>query len=171
MRGQGSQCNIIVTEPRRISATSLASRVSQEIGESPKDKRTNLCGHQIRFESRKSATTRMLYCTTGVVLRQLQSDKDLSNVSHLIIDEVGLDWLCASVDEFYRVASLIPAPSPPRTCPPPPPPPYSPPPPLPPPPPPPPPPTSDFVFLSFVNFNSKLPGGSGEQFKHQDPLL
>lgn len=62
--------------------------MSEEIGESPRDGKTNLCGHQIRFESRKSPSTHLLYCTTGVVLRQLQSDKDLSNVSHLIIDEV-----------------------------------------------------------------------------------
>ncbi|KAK7093940.1 hypothetical protein V1264_007619 [Littorina saxatilis] len=86
--GQGSHCNIVVTQPRRISAVSLANRVSEEIGESPKDGRNNLCGYQIRFESRKSTSTRLVYCTTGVVLRQLQSDKDLSNISHLIIDEV-----------------------------------------------------------------------------------
>ncbi|KAK7463169.1 hypothetical protein BaRGS_00038228, partial [Batillaria attramentaria] len=86
--GRGSDCNIVVTQPRRISAISLASRVSEEIGESSKERRNNLCGYQIRFESRKSSTTRLTYCTTGVVLRQLQTDRDLSNVSHLIIDEV-----------------------------------------------------------------------------------
>jgi ATP-dependent RNA helicase DHX29 len=89
MNGKGGTCNIIVTQPRRISAISLANRVSEEIGESPKEARNNLCGYQIRFESRKSEATRLTYCTTGVVLRQLPSDKDLRNVSHLIIDEVG----------------------------------------------------------------------------------
>ncbi|KAL8581805.1 hypothetical protein ACOMHN_010179 [Nucella lapillus] len=87
-RGEGSKCNILVTQPRRISAISLANRVSEEIGESPKETRTNLCGYQVRFESRKSASTRLVYCTTGVVLRQLQMDKDMTHVSHLVIDEV-----------------------------------------------------------------------------------
>ncbi|XP_076472427.1 LOW QUALITY PROTEIN: ATP-dependent RNA helicase DHX29-like [Babylonia areolata] len=88
MKGEGSKCNIVVTQPRRISAISLASRVSEEMGESSRESRNNLCGYQVRFESRKSASTRLLYCTTGVVLRQLQMDRDLSHVSHLVIDEV-----------------------------------------------------------------------------------
>ena len=107
--GRASKCNIIVTQPRRISATSLANRVSEEIGESPKDGRNNLCGYQIRFQSRKSPFTRLLYCTTGVVLRQLQSDKDLSNVSHLIIDEVGVTvWFAVLSDkDLSNVSHLI----------------------------------------------------------------
>ncbi|RUS82856.1 hypothetical protein EGW08_009378, partial [Elysia chlorotica] len=95
--------NVIVTEPRRISATSLATRVSQEMGEGRLESGVQgldvgeprafknggpLVGYQIRFESRRGRGTRLVYCTTGVVLRQLQGSADLSEVSHLIIDEV-----------------------------------------------------------------------------------
>lgn len=88
-KGDGAKCNIVITQPRRISAVSIANRVSEELGESPKERHRNLCGYQIRFESRKSPMTCLTYCTTGVVLRQLQSDQNLSSVSHLIIDEVN----------------------------------------------------------------------------------
>uniref|UniRef100_A0A670YVS0 RNA helicase n=1 Tax=Pseudonaja textilis TaxID=8673 RepID=A0A670YVS0_PSETE len=48
----------------------------------------SLCGYQIRMESRTGEATRLLYCTTGVLLRKLQDDVLLSDVSHVIVDEV-----------------------------------------------------------------------------------
>lgn len=50
----------------------------------------SLCGYQIRMESRASESTRLLYCTTGVLLRKLQEDGLLTNVSHVIVDEVSI---------------------------------------------------------------------------------
>ncbi|XP_030883236.1 ATP-dependent RNA helicase DHX29 isoform X2 [Leptonychotes weddellii] len=50
--------------------------------------KNSLCGYQIRMESRASESTRLLYCTTGVLLRKLQEDGLLTNVSHVIVDEV-----------------------------------------------------------------------------------
>ena len=41
--------NIVVTEPRRISAISLATRVSQEMGESGPGSNQSFVGYQIRF--------------------------------------------------------------------------------------------------------------------------
>uniref|UniRef100_A0A8C2H8A1 ATP-dependent RNA helicase DHX29 n=1 Tax=Cyprinus carpio TaxID=7962 RepID=A0A8C2H8A1_CYPCA len=84
--GEAAQpCNVVVTQPRRISATSLASRVSQELGLCGK---TSLCGYQIRMENRSGDATRLLYCTTGVLLRKLQQDRLLSSLTHIIVDEV-----------------------------------------------------------------------------------
>ncbi|XP_076973260.1 ATP-dependent RNA helicase DHX29 isoform X3 [Tamandua tetradactyla] len=84
-----SKCNIVCTQPRRISAVSLATRVCEELGcESGPGGRNSLCGYQIRMESRASESTRLLYCTTGVLLRKLQEDGLLTNVSHVIVDEV-----------------------------------------------------------------------------------
>nr|XP_056704481.1 ATP-dependent RNA helicase DHX29 [Euleptes europaea] len=84
-----SKCNIVCTQPRRISAVSLATRVCEELGcESGPGGRNSLCGYQIRMESRTGEATRLLYCTTGVLLRKLQEDVLLSNVSHVIVDEV-----------------------------------------------------------------------------------
>ncbi|XP_049617276.1 putative ATP-dependent RNA helicase DHX57 [Syngnathus scovelli] len=76
--------NIVCTQPRRISATSVARRVAQERGESL----GRSVGYQIRLESVRSSATRLLYCTTGVLLRRLQSDADLQDVTHVIVDEV-----------------------------------------------------------------------------------
>ncbi|XP_012510719.1 PREDICTED: ATP-dependent RNA helicase DHX29 [Propithecus coquereli] len=84
-----SKCNIVCTQPRRISAVSLATRVCDELGcENGPGGRNSLCGYQIRMESRACESTRLLYCTTGVLLRKLQEDGLLTNVSHVIVDEV-----------------------------------------------------------------------------------
>lgn len=64
---RGADCNIICTQPRRISAISVAARISSERGESLGE----TVGYQIRLESKRSAQTRLLFCTTGVLLRQL----------------------------------------------------------------------------------------------------
>lgn len=40
------------------------------------------------MESRTGEATRLLYCTTGVLLRKLQEDGLLSSISHVIVDEV-----------------------------------------------------------------------------------
>ncbi|XP_071825877.1 ATP-dependent RNA helicase dhx29-like isoform X2 [Apostichopus japonicus] len=87
--GRGADSFVMCTQPRRISAISLANRVCQEIGEEagPGGKDC-LCGYQIRFESKQSPATRLLYCTTGVLLRKMQLDPKLQNVSHVIVDEV-----------------------------------------------------------------------------------
>ncbi|KAI5099549.1 ATP-dependent RNA helicase DHX29 [Silurus meridionalis] len=83
------QCNVVVTQPRRISAMSLASRVNQELGsEDQPGGKNSLCGYQIRMENRSSASTRLLYCTTGILLRKLQEDALLSSITHIIVDEV-----------------------------------------------------------------------------------
>uniref|UniRef100_A0A4W3JZ81 RNA helicase n=1 Tax=Callorhinchus milii TaxID=7868 RepID=A0A4W3JZ81_CALMI len=83
------KCNIICTQPRRISAASLATRVCDELGclEGPGGK-NSLCGYQIRMESKVGESCRLLYCTTGILLRKLQQDQLLSTVSHVIVDEV-----------------------------------------------------------------------------------
>uniref|UniRef100_A0A8B9R3A5 ATP-dependent RNA helicase DHX29 n=1 Tax=Anas platyrhynchos TaxID=8839 RepID=A0A8B9R3A5_ANAPL len=84
-----NKCNIVCTQPRRISAVSLATRVCEELGcESGPGGKNSLCGYQIRMESRTGEATRLLYCTTGVLLRKLQEDGLLSSVSHVIVDEV-----------------------------------------------------------------------------------
>lgn len=62
----GRHAKIFCTEPRRISAISLAQRVSQELGEVPGALGTNrsLIGYNIRLESRVASATRLIYATT-----------------------------------------------------------------------------------------------------------
>lgn len=76
--------NIICTQPRRISAMSVAQRVAQERAECL----GNSVGYQIRLESVRTSATRLLYCTTGVLLRRLEGEADLRGVTHVIVDEV-----------------------------------------------------------------------------------
>ena len=64
--GEGEEVNIICTQPRRISAVSIAERVSTELGD-PKDG-PYLCGYVIRGKSRISkGHTRLTFCTTGIL--------------------------------------------------------------------------------------------------------
>ncbi|XP_044151622.1 ATP-dependent RNA helicase DHX30 isoform X2 [Bufo gargarizans] len=83
--GHGAQCNMLITQPRRISAVSVAHRVGQELGPSL---RHNV-GYQVRLESdlppRGGA---LLFCTVGVLLKKLQTNPELEGVSHVVVDEV-----------------------------------------------------------------------------------
>lgn len=86
-QGRGASTNIIVTQPRRVAAMGVASRVAQERLEDV-DSKPETVGYTIRGESHASRDTRLLFCTTGIVLRRLGTgDTDLANVSHVIVDE------------------------------------------------------------------------------------
>lgn len=65
---QGRPCKIYVTEPRRISAISLARRVSEELGENKNDVGTarSLIGFAVRLESKVSQPTRLVFAYVAV---------------------------------------------------------------------------------------------------------
>ena len=86
----GRACKIYCTEPRRISAISLARRVSAELGESKIEVGTSrsLVGFAIRLESKVTVQTRLVYATTGIVMRMLEGSQSLEGITHLILDEV-----------------------------------------------------------------------------------
>ncbi|KAL9845198.1 LOW QUALITY PROTEIN: ATP-dependent DNA/RNA helicase DHX36 [Geothlypis trichas] len=85
-RGLGSTCRIVCTQPRRISAISVAERVAAERAESCGNGRST--GYQIRLQSRLPRKQgSILYCN-GIVLQWLQSDKHLSSISHVVLDEI-----------------------------------------------------------------------------------
>jgi ATP-dependent RNA helicase DHX57 len=86
---RGASVNILCTQPRRISALSLAQRVS--------DERCDEVGQEIGFAIRGEAKhtpgiTKITFLTTGVLLRRLQSAESyveaLTGVSHVVVDEV-----------------------------------------------------------------------------------
>ncbi|KAI3393345.1 hypothetical protein diail_4426 [Diaporthe ilicicola] len=85
--GAGASCNVICTQPRRIAATSVARRVADERAEQLQ----HTVGYQVRFDSKlPKPNGSILYCTTGILLQQLQHAPDdvFDHVSHLVIDEV-----------------------------------------------------------------------------------
>ncbi|XP_068147673.1 dosage compensation regulator mle isoform X1 [Drosophila tropicalis] len=81
--GQGGYANIYVTQPRRISAISVAERVARERCEELGDS----VGYSVRFESIfPRPYGAILFCTVGVLLRKLEAG--LRGVSHIIVDEI-----------------------------------------------------------------------------------
>jgi len=84
MNKKGSEGYIICTQPRRIAAISVAERVAFEMGETIGE----TIGYQVRLNSRISSKSRIIYCTTGVLLRKLQVPNFLDLCSHIVVDEV-----------------------------------------------------------------------------------
>lgn len=81
----GSECNIVVTQPRRISAIALAKRISEE--------RSERIGYSIGYHvrlgfQRIQERGGIMFCTTGMLLQNLHSNPKLKGISHVIIDEV-----------------------------------------------------------------------------------
>ena len=46
-------------------------------------------GYHVRLDAAAGPDTRLLFCTTGILLRRLAGDPGLSTVSHVIVDEVS----------------------------------------------------------------------------------
>ncbi|XP_012075701.1 DExH-box ATP-dependent RNA helicase DExH5, mitochondrial isoform X1 [Jatropha curcas] len=82
--GRGAVCNIICTQPRRISAMSVSERVASERGE----KLGECVGYKVRLEGIKGRDTHLLFCTTGILLRRLLCDRNLKGITHVIVDEI-----------------------------------------------------------------------------------
>ena len=75
---------VVVTQPRRISAVSLTRRVALETN----NEYGSQIAHQIRFDSSRTASTRVIFMTEGVLLRQAVSDPTLSQYDVIVLDEV-----------------------------------------------------------------------------------
>lgn len=84
---RGTDCRIVCTQPRRVAAISIAARVAEERGE---ELGGESVGYLIRCENElpRPEGGHILYCTVGVLLRQLQTDPTFRNLTHIIVDEV-----------------------------------------------------------------------------------
>jgi ATP-dependent helicase HrpA len=71
------------TQPRRIAARSVAERIASELGTELGD----LVGYQVRFTDRTSKQSRVKLMTDGILLAELQRDRDLKKYDTIIIDE------------------------------------------------------------------------------------
>lgn len=74
---------IIMLEPRRLAAKTIAQRMSSMIGEEV----GNTVGYRIRFETRVNDTTIIEVVTEGILTRMLHADNELSDVKLIIFDE------------------------------------------------------------------------------------
>ncbi|XP_077980286.1 putative ATP-dependent RNA helicase DHX40 [Glandiceps talaboti] len=82
-KGYGNHGMIGVTQPRRVAAISVASRVAEE-------QRCTLgqeVGYQVRFDDITSKNTVIKYMTDGCLLREFLDDQELSKYSVIILDE------------------------------------------------------------------------------------
>ncbi|GAA5855860.1 hypothetical protein JCM8547_000389 [Rhodosporidiobolus lusitaniae] len=117
-RSLGASTSLLITQPRRVSAIGVASRVAAERCEvfspSQQPSPSNLVGYAIRGERRAGQGCRALFCTTGVVLARLGrgGDPDLESCSHIFIDEVhersvDSDFLLLELREILKRNSKI----------------------------------------------------------------
>ncbi|XP_047128394.1 probable ATP-dependent RNA helicase DHX34 isoform X1 [Hydra vulgaris] len=76
--------NIACTQPRRLACISLAKRVGFEtLNEYKSD-----IAYQVRFETNRTKNTKVVFLTEGLLLRQFQSDPNLSMYDVVVVDEV-----------------------------------------------------------------------------------
>ncbi|KAJ3160848.1 hypothetical protein HDU86_008208 [Geranomyces michiganensis] len=87
-RPQEPPANIVITQPRRIAAISVAQRVASE----RKEVVGTSIGYQVRFDDRRptgpAENGHAVFCTSGILLKRLQGDPYLKGVTHIILDEV-----------------------------------------------------------------------------------
>jgi ATP-dependent helicase HrpA len=81
--GLGRKGKIGCTQPRRIAATSIASRVAAQIGGEVGGK----VGYKIRFAAKESSNTIIKFMTDGILLAEAEHDRDFRQYDTIIIDE------------------------------------------------------------------------------------
>lgn len=74
---------ILMLEPRRLAAKTVATRMAHLINEPIGDK----VGYRIRFENKTSKNTRLEVLTEGILTRMIQEDNSLEDVGLVIFDE------------------------------------------------------------------------------------
>ena len=74
---------VLVLQPRRIAARSIAQRIASDQGWTPGRE----VGWQVRFEKRFTAATRVLLATEGILTARAQADPLLSEFTTIVLDE------------------------------------------------------------------------------------
>ena len=81
--GLGAKGLIGHTQPRRIAARSVATRIAEELQTELGD----LVGYKVRFTDQINANTQIKLMTDGILLAEIQADRYLNQYQVLIIDE------------------------------------------------------------------------------------
>ena len=81
--GYGIKGQIGHTQPRRIAARNVASRLAEEL----QAEGTGLVGYKVRFADQTRPQSRVVVMTDGILLAELHRDPNLSQYDALIIDE------------------------------------------------------------------------------------
>ena len=94
---------IICTQPRKVAATSLAARVSDEMGSKVGEE----VGYRIGARAKEGRNTQIMYVTDHILLNQCLYDRDLRKYKYVIVDEahersISTDLLLAMVKKALR---------------------------------------------------------------------
>jgi ATP-dependent helicase HrpB len=81
--GVAGQKRIVILQPRRVAARTVATRVAWE----RRGKLGVEVGYQVRFEEHLSEASRLCFVTEGILLRWLQNDQELGGVGVVMFDE------------------------------------------------------------------------------------
>ena len=101
--GRGVFGRIGHTQPRRLAARSLATRVSSELQQPLGD----VVGYKVRFKEQVKPITRVKLMTDGMLLAEIQQDKWLNEYDTLIIDEahersLNIDFLLGYLNQLIK---------------------------------------------------------------------
>jgi ATP-dependent helicase HrpA len=99
--GRGIEGVIGHTQPRRVAARSVASRIAHEL----KSELGSAVGYKIRFNDKVSPHTCVKLMTDGILLAELQSDPLLKKYDTIIIDEahersLNIDFLLGCLKQI-----------------------------------------------------------------------
>lgn len=91
------------TQPRRLAATSVAKRVAEELQVQPGAE----VGHEVRFDKRTTKETQVKFMTDGILLAELQGDRQLRKYHTIIIDEahersLNIDFLLGILNQLVK---------------------------------------------------------------------
>lgn len=106
IKGRATSVNIMCTQPRRIAAKSVATRVAFERGENLQE----TVGYHVYLDvKRPKLDGNITYCTTEILLKQLQNDPDeaMESISHIIVDEaherdIPIDFLLITLKKIIQ---------------------------------------------------------------------
>lgn len=79
----GTRGVTVMLQPRRVAAVNVANYLAEQLNEPVGD----TVGYSVRGETKRTENTKLLVITEGVLVRWLQNDPELSDVSTLIFDE------------------------------------------------------------------------------------
>lgn len=101
--GRGIFGRIGHTQPRRLAARSLATRISAELDQPLGE----TVGYKVRFKEHVKAQTRVKLLTDGMLLAEIQQDKWLNEYDTLIIDEahersLNIDFLLGYLKNLLK---------------------------------------------------------------------
>lgn len=80
--GYGRRGMIAMTQPRRVAAIAMATRIREEMCAS-----TNVINHSVRFDDRATSETILRVMTDGLLLAEAVNDPDFEKYDAIIIDE------------------------------------------------------------------------------------